>query len=162
MLFFRLLFTLISLLFFHGELILGCGSQKCKLEPDLFFPSESRIASRPMFCSLILASEKKCPRLRAHCATVYLLSSLACFLAFSIHLLRILSSSQVLELSRSCLTDCVWPAGGLEVCCEALWESVAVVELTSQYSFGLMYAACLVCSVFALGLGEAGLRHVSQ
>lgn len=94
--------------------------------------------------------------------TVYLLSSLACFLTLSIHLLRIVSSSQVLEFSRSCLTDCVRPAGGLEVCCEALWESVAVVELTSQYSFGLMYAACLVCGVFALGLGEAGLRHVSR
>lgn len=55
---FHLLFPLISLLFFHGELILGCGSQKCKLEADLFFPSEARIASRLMFCSLALETEK--------------------------------------------------------------------------------------------------------
>lgn len=58
MLLLNLLFTLVSLLFFHGELILGCGSQKCKLEPDLFSPSKARIASQLMFCSLILVTEK--------------------------------------------------------------------------------------------------------
>lgn len=67
---FHLLFPLISLLFFHGELILGCGSQKCKLEADPFSPSEARIASPLMFCSLALETEKIAQaRERAHCAT---------------------------------------------------------------------------------------------
>lgn len=103
-LFFRLLFPLISLLFIHGELILGCGSQKCKLEADL--PSKAQIASHLMFCSLALETEKNCTgrehivQLLALVRAVYLLSSLACFLTLSIHLLRIVSSSQVTDFSQ--------------------------------------------------------------
>lgn len=45
----HLLFPLILLFFFHGELILGCGPQKCKLEPDPFFLSEAQIEYNVLF-----------------------------------------------------------------------------------------------------------------
>lgn len=48
---FRLSVPLVLLLFFHSELILGRGSPMCKFEPDLFIPSEARIASHRLFCS---------------------------------------------------------------------------------------------------------------
>lgn len=99
----------------------GCGSQKCKLEADLLFPSEARIASHLMFCSLALETEKNCTgrehivQLLALERAVYLLSSLGCFLTLSIHLLRIVSSNQVTDFSPLLdrLRAASWWFGGL-------------------------------------------------
>lgn len=137
-----LLFLLI-LLFFHGELILGCGSQKCKLEPDLFFASEVKTVSHLMFCSLSLV-KKNGPGWKQ---IVQFHAAVSVLLSHNLHpcSLCVLSFSQVLEFARSCLTDYVRPVSGFGGLLWSLKESVSAVKVASQCSFRLMCAACLLC-----------------
>lgn len=156
LLLFPLLFPLILLLFFHGELILGCGSQKCKLDPDPFFPSEARTESNVLF-------PRSCDWKTAHivqhhaviCA-VYLLffwpafsRSPSIFLVFSppARCWSLLAAAWQI----TCGQFVVWRF--VVKLCSCGWSDLTVLIWTRLST---------VCSVFALGLGIAGLRRVSR
>lgn len=163
LLLFCLLFHLILLLFFHGELILGCGAQKCKLETDPFFPSKARIESNVLFprsCDWEMAQTKS-----GLCNTTQL------FVLFISYLFwPAFSHSPSISLAFSPPARC-WSllAAAWQITCGQLVVWRFVVKLCScgwsdltVLNWTHVRRLSTVCSVFALGLGKAGLWRVSR